>query len=244
MFLNKCVRILHIIILATATINLYCYSQGKHPTTGRPIAPVMSVSGAPWLERPERVAEERPDLAVKLLRLQEGMTVADIGAGSGYFTERLARVVGKSGRVYATDLQPGMLRLLESRKRERKLDNVEVVPGKVSATGLPSGSVDLALMVDVYHEFSEPQAMLKDLLRTLRVGGRLALLEYRKEDPDVPIIEEHKMTEKQAIAEVEAAGFRHLRTENSLPRQHLLLFEKPAPRGGVAIGEEARPRVQ
>jgi ubiquinone/menaquinone biosynthesis C-methylase UbiE len=196
--------------------------------TGREIAPVMGVLGAPWLDRPERMAEERPDLAVKLLRLKEGMAVADIGAGSGYFTERLAQAVGPTGKVFATDVQPGMLRLLEIRRKQKNLANVQVVRGTLQSTGLAAASIDLALLVDVYHEFGEPQAMLQDLRRALKPGGRIALVEYRKEDPDVPIREEHKMSEKQAIAELTAAGFRHLKTERALPRQHLILFESPS----------------
>jgi ubiquinone/menaquinone biosynthesis C-methylase UbiE len=223
-------RLLNITVLALVTGFLAgapAFGQDAHPVTGREIAPVMGVLGAPWLDRPERMAEERPDLAVKLLRLKEGMAVADIGAGSGYFTERLARAVGPTGKVYATDVQPGMLRLLEIRKKQKKLANVQVVQGTLHGTGLAAASIDLALMVDVYHEFGEPQAMLKDLRRALKPGGRIALVEYRKEDPDVPILEEHKMSEKQAILELTAAGFRHLKTEHALPRQHLILFEKP-----------------
>lgn len=235
-------RILNITVLTLVTGILAgalfpVYGQDAHPVTGREIAPVMGVLGAPWLDRPERMAEERPDLAVKLLRLKEGMAVADIGAGSGYFTERLSKAVGASGKVYATDIQPGMLRLLEIRKKQKNLANVQVVQGGWNRTGLPAASVDLALLVDVYHEFGEPQAMLADLRRALKPGGRIALVEYRKEDPEIPIREEHKMSERQAIAELTAAGFRHVKTENALPRQHLMLFESPAaPRSaGTAI---------
>lgn len=217
-------------ILGITTLAVYAATaQDLHPTSGREIAPVMGTQGAPWLDRPERLEEERPDLAVKLLALREGMSVADIGAGSGYFMQRLAREVGSSGLVYATDIQSGMLLLLEKRKRELKLRNVVVVRSSEAATGLASNSIDLALMVDVYHEFSRPEAMLADLLRALKPGGRIALLEYRKEDPTVPILEAHKMSEAIAIREISAAGFTYLRTESALPRQHLLFFEKPSP---------------
>lgn len=208
-------------------------AQELHPATGREIAPVMGMQGASWLDRPERLSEERPDLAVKMLGLREGMSVADIGAGSGYFMEGLSRGVGSRGRVYATDIQSGMLRLLEERKRERGLQNVVITRSSVNASGLPSASIDLALMVDVYHEFSQPEAMLKDLLRALKPGGRIALLEYRKEDPKVPILEAHKMSEALAIREISAAGFRHVGTERALPRQHLLFFEKPSGDGAL-----------
>lgn len=227
MSINTCIRILFITVLPLAVgLMLGCAQETHHPVTGREIAPVMGVQGAVWLDRPERLAEERPDLAVKLLKLREGMRVADIGAGSGYFTERMAREVGKTGRVYATDIQPGMLRMLEMRKERKKLDNVTVVQGKLNSTGLPAESIDLALLVDVYHEFGQPAAMLEDLRRALKPEGRIALVEYRKEDPSVPIREEHKMSEKQAIRELSAAGFKHVKTEHGLPRQHLLLFEK------------------
>jgi SAM-dependent methyltransferase len=236
---QQMVRLLNITLLTLASGFLVVGSsralgQETHPVTGREIAPVMGVLGAPWLERPERMAEERPDLAIQLLRLKEGMAVADIGAGSGYFTERLSRAVGATGKVYATDIQPGMLRLLEIRKKQQGLSNVEVVRGSMESTGLPAESIDLALMVDVYHEFGKPEAMLADLKRALKAGGRIALVEYRKEDPDVPILEEHKMSERQAIRELTAAGFRHVKTERALPRQHLILFEKPGATGDGA----------
>nr|MCU0229384.1 methyltransferase domain-containing protein [Bryobacterales bacterium] len=167
------------------------------------------------------------DLAVKLLDLKPGMAVADIGAGSGYYTERLSKAVGPSGKVYATDVQIGMLRLLEIRKKQKQLDNVEVVRGGMEVTGLASNSVDLALMVDVYHEFGKPVEMLADLMRAVRPGGRVVLVEYRKEDPEVPILEDHKMTEKQIIRELTASGFRHLKTHHQLPWQHLVVFQRP-----------------
>lgn len=187
---------------------------------------MMGVLGAPWLDRPERQQEERPDLAVELLDVKSGMAVADIGAGTGYYTERLAAAVGPSGRVYATDVQIGMLRLLEMRKKQKNLANVEVVRGGMTTTGLAPESVDLALMVDVYHEFGKPLEMLADLMTALKPGGRVALIEYRKEDPNVPILEDHKMTEKQIKQELTAAGYRHVKTHHQLPWQHLVIFEK------------------
>jgi len=224
------VRLLIITVLLSSGFAIAAHGQERHPMTNRPLAPIMGVLGAPWLDRPERVREERPDLAVKLLSLKPGMVVADIGAGSGYYTERLAREVGATGRVYATDIQIGMLRLLEIRKKQKQLDNVEVVRGGMDTTGLQENSIDLALMADVYHEFAKPAEMLRDLMRALKPAGRVALLEYRKEDPNVPILEDHKMTEKQIIRELTAAGFRHVKTYHSLPWQHLTIFEKVAAR--------------
>jgi ubiquinone/menaquinone biosynthesis C-methylase UbiE len=187
----------------------------------------MGVQGAPWLERRERDVEEEPDLAIRLMRIQRGSTVADIGAGSGYFTLRLARAVGAAGKVYANDIQPGMLTLLEKNVARARAANVIPVLGTVDDPKLPADSIDLALMVDVYHEFSQPQAMLQRLRAALRPGGRLVLLEYRAEDPDVPILPDHKMTKAQVKLEVEHEGFRQSRVYDDLPRQHLIIFTKP-----------------
>jgi ubiquinone/menaquinone biosynthesis C-methylase UbiE len=187
----------------------------------------MGVQGAPWLDRRERDVEEEPDLAVRLLRIQRGATVADIGAGSGYFTVRLARAVGSAGRVYATDIQQGMLDLLQQNVSRAKLANVVPLLGTVDDPRLPAESIDLALMVDVYHEFSQPQRMLQRIRESLKPGGRLALVEYRAEDPDVPILPEHKMTKAQVKLEVEHEGFRQTRVYDDLPRQHLIVFTKP-----------------
>ncbi len=224
----KSIRLLNITVLCAAAFLFSAWAQERHPETDRPLAPMMGVLGAPWLDRPERMQEERPDLAVKLLALRPGMAVADIGAGSGYYTERLAKAVGASGKVFATEVQLGMLRLLEIRKKKNNLANVEIVRGGMDVTGLGENSVDLALMVDVYHEFSKPVEILADLKKALKPGGRVALVEYRKEDPNVPILEDHKMTEKQIIRELTASGFRHVKTHHQLPWQHLVIFEKQA----------------
>ncbi len=202
-------------------------APGKHPLTGREYAWPMGVAGAPWLDRPERIREEQPERALDLIDIKAGNIVADIGAGSGYFTERLARRVGPMGRVYANDIQPGMLDLIEARMEKNKLTNVVTVLGGVNDPKLPAGVLDLALMVDVYHEFSDPEAMLRGLAVSLKPGGRLVLLEYRAEDPKVNILEDHKMTKKQVQREVEAAGFRLERIDDRLPIQHLFIFRKP-----------------
>ena len=184
----------------------------------------MGYQGADWLERDERSEEEQPDTALDILRIPKGASVADIGAGSGYMTVRLARRVGETGRVYANDLQPQMLELLKRRLVRERITNVTLIEGTIDDPKLPAASVDLELMVDVYHELSQPQAMLRRLREALKPGGRLVLLEYRKEDPAIPIRPEHKMTVAEARMEVEAEGFTLSRVDESLPRQHILIF--------------------
>jgi SAM-dependent methyltransferase len=172
--------------------------QATHPITGRRIAGVMGVGGADWLERPERETEEQPDKALDALGLKPGMIVADIGAGTGYMSLRMAKRVGPTGKVYANDLQPEMLRMLRENAAEAHLTNVETVLGAEADPKLPKGQMDLVLLVDVYHEFSQPQQMGRKIRESLKADGRLVLLEYRKEDPKIPILPEHKMS----VAEV------------------------------------------
>ena len=198
--------------------------SGVHPVSGRRFAPVMGAAGADWLERSEREMEEAPDVALDALDIKKGSTVADIGAGSGYFTVRLSARVGEAGRVFATDLQHEMLDLLRARMSQRHLTNVTLVQGTVDDPKLPPASIDLALLVDVYHELSAPQRMLQRIREALKPDGRLVLLEYRKEDPAVPIRIEHKMTVAEAKAEVEAERFHLARVDERLPRQHILIF--------------------
>jgi len=199
--------------------------QGVHPITGRHIAPVMGHSGADWLDRPEREEEEAPSKAVALLQLRPGDVVADVGAGSGYMTVRLARAVGPTGRVLAVDIQPEMIERLTDRVHREMLTNVTAVLGAADDPKLPPGSVDLELMVDVYHELASPQRMLQHLRAALKPGGRLVLLEYRKEDPSIPIREEHKMSVADAKAEIEPEGFTLVEIKEDLPRQHILIFQ-------------------
>lgn len=193
---------------------------------GREIAQVMSSDGARWLDRDEREEEERPDEVIANLDLAPTHVVADVGAGTGYFAFRIARRV-PAGRVYAVDVQPEMVEILRERIEERKLPNVEAVLGTETDPKLPEASVDVALMVDVYHELSHPKEVLEALHRALRPGARLVLIEYRGEDPDVPMKPLHKMTEAQVRRELEGVGYRWVETRGFLPRQHFLVFERP-----------------
>ncbi len=186
----------------------------------------MGVQGAPWLERDERQEEEEPDRALRILKIQKGAVVADIGAGSGYMSVRMAKIVGPTGKVYANDIQLGMLDLVRKNVEKAKLTNVVPVLGTIDDPRLPAGALDLALMVDVYHEFSQPQKMLQKIREALKPGGRLVLLEYRAEDPAVPILPEHKMTRAQVKLELEHEGFTLATVNEDLPRQHLFVFTK------------------
>lgn len=199
---------------------------GVHPVSGRRYAQTMGVAGADWLDRSERDREEDPDRAVDALTLPPGAIVADIGAGSGYMTEKLAKKVGPLGKVYATDIQQGMIDLLTRRIAARKLTNVTPILSTQDDPRLPVATIDLALMVDVYHELSQPQLVLRRIKASLKPGGRLALVEYRKEDPAIPIRPEHKMSVADAKLEVEAEGFKLTTTNEDLPRQHVLIFTK------------------
>lgn len=204
--------------------------QGVEPVSGRRIAPVMSAAGADWLDRPERAIEEQPGKALDALDLKPGMTIADIGAGTGYMTLRIARRVAPSGRVYGVDIQPEMIRRLEANAARAGLTDIQPVLGDAKNPKLPDNAIDLALMVDVYHELAEPQAMLRALRVALKPEGRLVLVEYRKEDPAIPIRPDHEMTVAEAKLEVEAEGYRLSRVVETLPRQHILIFTKREPR--------------
>jgi ubiquinone/menaquinone biosynthesis C-methylase UbiE len=202
--------------------------QGEHPVTGRKIAGVMGVQGADWLNRPERAKEENPEAALDALDIRPGMVVADVGAGTGYMSLRLAKRVGPAGRVYANDLQPEMLRRLRDNAAQAGLANIETVQGDEADPRLPAGRMDLVLLVDVYHEFSKPRQMIDKIREALRPTGRLVLLEYRKEDPNVPIREEHKMTVAEVKAELEPQGLVLSQVIETLPRQHILILTKAA----------------
>jgi ubiquinone/menaquinone biosynthesis C-methylase UbiE len=213
--------------IAVASILVAAQQPGVHPVSGRVFAPTMGVAGADWLDRREREREEDPDLAMRLMRVERGSTVADVGAGSGYYTVRLARAVGSGGKVYAVDIQQGMLDLLQRAVTRARLSNVVPVLGTTDDPRLPPQALDLVLMVDVYHELSAPQVTLARLKEALKPGGRLVLLEFRGEDPDLPIRPEHKMTKAQVKLEIEHEGFRQQRVYDDLPWQHLIVFTRP-----------------
>lgn len=202
------------------------WAQDVHPVTGRHYAGAMGVAGAPWLVRDEREAEEHPDQALDEMKIAKGATVADVGAGVGYMSWRLAARVGPAGRVYANDIQPPMLELLKKNMLERHITNVVPVLGEPDDPKLPLGQIDLILLVDVYHEFEQPQKMLRHMRESLKPDGRLVLLEYRAEDPKVPILPLHKMTVEQVKTEIEPEGYRLDQVIESLPRQHIIIFRR------------------
>ncbi len=190
----------------------------------RRIAPAMSYIYADWLERPERVREEMPDRVVKALRIPRGGTVIDLGAGVGYFTWRLAKRVGPEGKVFATDIQQEMLHMLARNMRKRGIKNVETILSTQADPRLPEGKADLVLLVDVYHELSHPARTMGHVRRSLKPGGRLVVVEYRKEEPWVPIHPLHKMTLEQVRREIEPMGFEFVEVMDFVPSQHIVVF--------------------
>lgn len=192
---------------------------------GRKIAQTMHYAGAEWLVRESREREEDCRTLLGELQLRPGMTVADIGAGNGFYTLPIARQVAPEGKVYAVDIQPEMLKMLGGRARQARLANVTPVLGSVVDPKLPEGKLDLVLLVDVYHEFSHPEQMLAGIRRALKPGGRLVLAEFRAEDPEVPIKPLHKMSKAQIVKELSPNGYRLVREFDDLPWQHLLFFE-------------------
>ncbi len=193
---------------------------------GREISHVMGHLGAGWLERPERERQERTDLLIAGLSLSEDSVVADIGAGTGYFTFPVAQRVSR-GKVFSVDIQPEMLARIARRKALENVANVETVLGEEDDPKLPDNEIDLAFIIDAYHEFSFPREMGERLKESLKPGGKLVLVEYRAEDPRVPIKRLHKMSEVQVKQEMAAIGLDWLRTESYLPQQHVLIFQKP-----------------
>src|SRR5262245_1588614 len=193
---------------------------------GREIAQVMGHLGAEWLERPEREKEEAPSKLHEVLNLKAGAVAADIGAGSGYHTFRMAEKVGDKGKVYAVDIQPEMLAIIKKRMREKKIENVVPVQGTETDPKLPENSIDMILLVDVYHEFSYPWEMATAMIKALKPGGRMVFVEFRLEDEKVPILLVHKMTEKQVLKEMAPHPLKWVKTDKSLPWQHVIFFEK------------------
>ena len=194
---------------------------------GREIAHTVSVHAIRWLERPDREEEENPSLVMERMELKGNEAIADIGAGSGYFTFLLAPYVPE-GKVVAVDIQQEMLDFIEGKKKLKKARNVETVLGTIEDVKLPKDSVDVVLMVDAYHEFSHPREMMESIMKGLKPGGRVILLEYRGEDPSVPIKPLHKMTVQQVKAEMKAVGLEFVKVSDFLPAQHFLVFKKPA----------------
>jgi SAM-dependent methyltransferase len=192
---------------------------------GREIAYVMGFQGIDWLERSEREKEENVSTLINNMKITPEDTIADIGAGSGYHVFRMAPVA-KNGLVYAVDIQVEMLKAIQKTKKLKKVANVETVLGNEKSINLPKHSIDKILMVDVYHEFNFPAEMIASIKKALKPNGRLFLIEYRGEDPNVPIKKNHKMSEKQAVMEMKAAGFKLEQNVNNLPWQHCMIFEK------------------
>ena len=241
------VTVLGVVLLCVATLT---HADPRHPDEGysrvpagadgigkrymgRDIAAVMGWQGAAWLEREEREREERTDLLVRALQLKPGMVVADIGAGTGYLARRMAAAVVPGGKVLAVDVQPEMLSLLQSMVRQTGLTQIEPSLGTEVDVRLPASSIDLAIMVDVYHELAFPYEVMASIIRALKPGGQLVFVEYRAEDPLVPIKALHKMSEAQIKREAAAHALVWQRTEGSLPWQHLVVFRKR--------GREAEP---
>ncbi|MEK6479136.1 class I SAM-dependent methyltransferase [Catalinimonas sp. 4WD22] len=193
---------------------------------GRDIAQVMGHRGASWLEREDRKEEERTDLLIQALELEEDNIVADIGAGTGYFSFRISPLVPK-GKVLAVDIQSEMLNMIRSKMKELQVSNIEPILGTVEDPSLPKNSVDLVLMVDAYHEFSHPREMMQDIVASLTPDGKVVLAEYKAEDPSIMIKPRHKMTEAQAVKEMEAVGLQLIENKQVLPKQHLMFFGKP-----------------
>lgn len=235
-FVPLCALLCFVVI---ATVNV-AHAQ-KEPSKAEPkgltkymnrrIALPMSYHGIPWLNRPERIQEENPQEMLEQLKVTEGMIVCDMGCGDGYYSIQLSKLVGPKGKVLAVDIQPEMLQQLSRRCAEANVENIDMIHGEVYDPKLPEGQVDLVLMVDVYHEFSHPVHMLEAVRKSLKPEGVIALVEFRAEDPNVPIFPEHKMTKKQIAKEYTANGFELAREYDRLPWQHLMFWkrsEKPA----------------
>jgi len=205
---------------------------------GRTIAQTMHYLGAPWLTRENREREEECATLLKNLGIKPGMTICDLGCGNGFYTVKLAELVGEKGKVLAVDIQPEMLQLLKEQAKEAKLTNITPILGSLVDPRLPAGKVDLILCVDVYHEFSHPVQMLAAIRAALAPGGRLALVEFRKEDPNVPIKELHKMSKEQIRKELEPNGYKLVEQFDKLPWQHVMFFE------GIGEAEPTKPQLK
>ncbi len=207
---------------------------------GREIAHVMGWQGAGWLERPEREREENVSKLMPSLGVKPGDVVVDLGAGSGHHTVRLSKLVGDKGKVYAVDIQKEMIAILANRLKQEKIANVTLIRNTEKDPTLPANAIDLVLMVDVYHELSYPYEVMRELVKSLKVGGRVAFVEFRLEDPKVPILDVHRMSIKQVMKEMEThAEMKHQKTVNHLPWQHVIFFEKTVAKA-KKVGETAK----
>lgn len=193
---------------------------------GREISHVMGHLAAGWLERPEREREEMPNRLIEMLKLKEGDVVADIGVGTGYIARRISPKIGKTGTIYGVEIQQEMLDILAKKMAEENITNIKGILGTITDPKLPPNSVDLVIMVDVYHEFSHPYEMMQNICRGLKIGGRVAFIEYRLEDDNVPIKRLHKMSELQVIKEATPHPLSWVETLDDLPWQHVIIFEK------------------
>ncbi|GAB4034645.1 class I SAM-dependent methyltransferase [Spirosoma jeollabukense] len=216
--------------VSTDSTKVYRFGEASRDGIGkiyqnREIAQVMGHLGASWLERPEREREERTDLLLKALNLKPTDVVADIGAGTGFFTFLMAPKLPQ-GKVLAVDIQPEMITYLNEGKAKRNITNVQPVLGTESDPKLPASSTDLAILIDAYHEFSYPREMMNHIVSALKPGGRVVLVEYRSEDPNVPIKELHKLSVAQATKEMKAAGLKLIKNDDRLPQQHIMFFGK------------------
>jgi precorrin-6B methylase 2 len=197
---------------------------------GREIAHVMSFHGAGWLDRPEREKEEHVSKLLPPLKIKPGDHVADIGAGSGYYSLKIAKLVGDQGKVYATDIQPEMLAIIKAKMKKQNVANIAPILCTETDPKLPEGKVDMIFMVDVYHELSHPYEVMEKMVAALKPGGRVVFVEFRLEDDNVPIKLVHKMTEKQVLREMAEFPLRHVETQGHLPWQHVIIFEKTSPK--------------
>jgi len=217
------------LLLAVTLVAPSAPAHEGHPATDRIPAQVMSYLGADWLERADRDMVEQPDRVIAAMQLKPGAVVADIGSGSGYFTRRLAKAVLPGGTVYGVDIQPEMNAILAESCEKEGITNVEIILGEEADPKLPPASVDWMLLVDTYHEFQQPEAMLAKMREALKPGGRVALLEYRLHgDTAAHIKRDHRMSVEQVLAEWEPAGFTLVKRHEFLPTQHFFIFEKPA----------------
>ncbi|MBL7700367.1 MAG: class I SAM-dependent methyltransferase [Chitinophagaceae bacterium] len=231
--------------LTTLLVVIFCYGMacGQQPADtsyvykspsrdgigkfyfGREIARIMDASGSDWLERPQRSQQENTDEIVKSMQLEPSTVVADVGAGTGYYTFRISQLV-PDGKVYAVEIQDELITKLNDKKSERNISNVEVIRGDTTTTNLPSSSVDMALMVDVYHELSWPREIIRSIVQSLKPGGRLVLVEYKGEDPSVAIKPLHKTTVAQLTRELSSMGLKLERRVDTFPIQHFLVFKR------------------